>query len=103
MSHKLPKANVKRHKWLTDFSSVELEIEKAPDPTTSGTTTTLVPPLNGTEAGVDTTQTSAAGQSETPLGDIDLKASPSTDLKASPSTELIPSKSNFYWLNFSQC
>ena len=95
MAYKLPKANVKRHKWLTDFSSVELEIQKAPDPTTSGTTTTLVPPLNGTEAGVDTTQTSAAGASETLVGAIDLKAS--------PITELIPSKSDFYWLNFSLC
>ena len=95
MPYKLPKTNVKRHKWLTDFSSVELEIEKAPDSSTSGTTTTLVPPLNGTEAGVDTTQTSAAGASETLVGAIDLKAS--------PITELTPSNSNFYWLNCSQC
>ena len=95
MPNKLPKANVKRHKWLTDFSSVELEIEKAPDITLSGTTSTSVQLINGTEADDDTTQISAAGPSETPVGDIDLKAS--------PITELIPSNSNFYWLNYSQC
>ena len=88
MPNKLPKANVKRHKWLTDFSSVELEIEKAPDITLSGTTSTSVQLINGTEAGVDTTQISAAGPSETPVGDIDLKAS--------PITELISSNGNFY-------
>ena len=88
MPNKLPKANVKRHKWLTDFSSVELEIEKAPDITLSGTTSTSVQLINGTEARVDTTQISAAGPSETPVGDIDLKAS--------PITELIPSNGNFY-------
>ena len=87
MPNKLPKANVKRHKWLTDFSSVELEIEKAPDITLSGTTSTSVQLINGTEARVDTTQISA-GPSETPVGDIDLKAS--------PITELIPSDGNFY-------